>query len=289
MTPPRARVSSCLSILALARTSWPPGALRANFAWHPRRPSWSLIALRSNVCAWYPDRSLRARRPNRPFFALGAQLDVDDGALANLLFESANLLFKARYHVVDLLLQICDLFRRFARAQRQRLALAQVVGQVSLGWRTIPPPSAPAGGTDTSMGAASCGRSTTHSSIVNAIACRATRQVSESVGASLSSAAPGQAAHDAPKKRRARARGVGTGMGAITHRGCRGADRGARRPQAPGCGLAAEQRWHPLGDQRKATGRVGTRNNKTSSNASAPEPPEPGRRTRVPGGQGRRA
>ena len=32
-----------------------------------------------------------------------------------------------------------------------------------------------------------------------------------------------------------------------------------------------------------------TRNNKTGSNASAPEPPEPGRRTRVPGGQGRRA
>ena len=104
-----------------ARTSWPPWSLPSHFAWHPRRPSRPLIALRSNVCAWHPDRSLRSRRPNRPFFALGAQLDVDDGALANLLFESANLLLKARYHVVDLLLQICDLFRRFARAQRQRV------------------------------------------------------------------------------------------------------------------------------------------------------------------------
>ena len=41
-------------------------------------------------------------------------------------------------------------------------------------------------------------------------------------------------------------------MGAITHRGNGGADRGARRPQAPGCGLAAEQRRHLLGDPRKA-------------------------------------
>ena len=65
------------------------------------------------------------------------------------------------------------------------------------------------------------------------------------------------------------------------------AARGALRPRVVA--------WRPSSagilseTSEKPRGRVGTRNNKTSSNASAPEPPEPGRRTRVPGGQGRRA
>mmetsp|Transcript_48415 Transcript_48415/g.114322 ORF Transcript_48415/g.114322 Transcript_48415/m.114322 type:complete len:273 (+) Transcript_48415:785-1603(+) len=79
------------------------------------------------------DRSLRSRRANgsrRPFRAFGAHADANNRALSKVLLQLAHLRLKPRDHRVHVLVHLINILRGRPRAQRHRLALAQVPGIV---------------------------------------------------------------------------------------------------------------------------------------------------------------